>query len=101
MVVDYGFSILNHAFSMSVHCPTSDRPYGCRIDLKGVISFHLDADYPSGGRDYIGEPWSYIELTSVEAEAFTKDGEQLWRFSAELWSSVLEVICCEMEVTRI
>jgi hypothetical protein len=101
MVVDYGFSLVNHTVWMSVYCPSSERSYSCRIELSGVISFHLDANYPSVGADYLREPWSYIELTSVDARPLNENGEQTWEFSAELWSSNLSVRCLNIQITHI
>src|SRR5437879_6305888 len=80
---------------------------GCRpqgeemttLTLHGVFVLHFDIDPQYLGRAFLDEPWTYVELTSIEMIRDRVNGRSVWRMNADLWDSKLEVFCREWQVT--
>ena len=97
-VKGYALDLVNHTLTLNVACLEHGTAYGCKVAMIQVSSLSLTTDASHIGRAYLAEPWSYIELTSIEASRTSLNGQEVWKIQAELWQSKLEVICAELKI---
>jgi hypothetical protein len=67
--------------------------------MRGILSVNYRTDTYYADRAYTTEPWTYIELTSITASRISRQGHRLWKVTAELWVSKLDVVCVDLEVS--
>jgi hypothetical protein len=85
-IEEYKLNLLAHTFVMRVGIRRTPEDYSRHlIELEGVLSFVYSGDST--------DVWDYIELSSIEAERLSGEGEARWKVSGEWWSSTFEVIC--------
>jgi hypothetical protein len=100
-VKGYALDLVNHTFTLNEACLEHGTAYGCKVEKIQVPSLSLSTDASHIGRAYLTEPWSYIQLTSIEANRTSLNGQEVWKIQAELWQSKLEVICAELKIVSL
>src|SRR5437763_16595439 len=82
---EYKRDLLAHTFVMRVGIHRTQDDYSRHlIELEGVLSFAYSGEST--------DQWDYVELTSIEAERLSGEGEARWKVAGEWWSSTFEVV---------
>jgi len=84
-VEEYKLDLLAHTFAMRVGVPGNDEYPSHLIEMEGVLSFNYSGEST--------DEWDYVELTSIEAERLSANGETRWKVGGEWWNATFEVIC--------
>ena len=99
-LTSYTWDLVQHSLVLIIDCLDAEQGREATLTLTGVFGLHFDlGTYVTAASAYLDEPWTYVELTSIEASPLAVNGRSGWRITAELWESSLEVLCLHWHIS--